>query len=262
MATLVAAAAVLALPAPRAYAGDPCVGVIVDARLLGAGVSTGCAAGDPDTGLDALTRAGFRYAFAPRQPGLVCQIDALPECARTSTTTYWSYWYRPKGSRTWTYATRGAGSRDPEPGSTEAWVWQDGGRRQPPDIALRTLCPQAATASSPPKTPAPTPSRASTTAPRQTARPAGSATATSSTGGSGPRTRTASPTSAAASASVAATVAPSTAASTAASSSPASGTAAAQGGDGPPVGGLLAGVGLIGLLGAAAAATARRRARP
>ena len=104
-------------------------------------VSTGCAKGDPDSGLEALTKAGYSYAFVPRQPGQVCQIDGAPECSRTSTDTYWSYWWRAKGSSRWVYATEGAATHDPAPGATEAWVWQDGGRREPPDIALSTDLP-------------------------------------------------------------------------------------------------------------------------
>ena len=153
VAALVAALAALLLPAagppPATAATKPCVGVIVDARLLGGAVTTGCATGDPDSGLDALTRAGFRYAFVPRQPGLVCQIGGAPACEDTGATTYWSYWHRAKGSSTWTYSTVGAAGYDPEPGSTEAWVWQDGGRRRPPDVALRTICPQAFPTSTP-----------------------------------------------------------------------------------------------------------------
>jgi len=127
-----------------AAAAEGCVGVVVDARLLGGGVRTGCASGDPRSGLDALTRAGFSYTFVPRQPGLVCQVDGLPECSRTTATTYWSYWHRAPGSSRWAYSTEGAASYDPKPGSLEAWVWQDGGRVEPPDVALRTACPQAA----------------------------------------------------------------------------------------------------------------------
>ena len=146
------------LPAPAGAAAKPCVGVIVDARLLGGDVRTGCAVGDPDSGLEALTKAGFGYAFVPRQPGLVCQIDRAPECTDTSTTTYWSYWYRAKGSKTWVYSSAGAASHDPAPGSTEAWVWQEGGRKQPPDIALTTICPQAAAEPTATKTAKKTPS--------------------------------------------------------------------------------------------------------
>ena len=158
---LPSAAGASAVPASvRAAGGTACVGVIVDARLLGGEVRTGCADGDPDSGFEALTRAGFSYAFVPRQPGLVCQVDGLPDCARTGTTTYWSYWHRAKGSARWTYASTGAATFDPAPGSTEAWVWQDGGRREPPDIALATICPQATAAPTPSTRPSRVPSPA------------------------------------------------------------------------------------------------------
>lgn len=154
----VGVALLLALPpvllaAPSATAAEPCVGIVIDARLLGGEVTTACAKGDPDSGLQAMTRAGISYRFLPRQPGLVCQIGGSPDCARTTGTTYWSYWHRAKGSTRWTYSTVGAASHDPAPGSTEGWVWQDGGRRQPPDIALRAICPDAFAAPSVTKAP-------------------------------------------------------------------------------------------------------------
>jgi hypothetical protein len=155
------------LPVP-ATAAKACVGVIVDARLAGGGVSTGCALGDPDSGLDALVDAGYSYAFAPRYPGLVCSINGTPECAKMTTTDYWSYWYREPGSPTWVYSSQGAGAHDPEPGSTEAWVWQEGGRQQPPDIALVTICPQAAEPPSPAPSRTKKPSRTNTPEPTAT----------------------------------------------------------------------------------------------
>lgn len=164
--------------APAAAAVE-CVGVVVDARLLGGGVRTGCASGDPRSGLDALTRAGFSYAFVPRQPGLVCQIDGLPECSRTTATTYWSYWHRAPGSSRWTYSTQGAASFDPKPGSVEAWVWQDGGRVEPPDVALRTACPQAAS-------PAATSSETRSSRPSRTAGPTAAATSPRDRAATGP----------------------------------------------------------------------------
>ena len=195
----------LTLVARPAVAAEPCVGVLVDARLLGGSVSTGCAQGDPDSGLEALTMAGYSYAFVPRQPGLVCQINGDPECSATSTDTYWSYWYRARGSSTWVYASRGAGSHDPAPGSTEAWVWQDGGRRQPPDIALRTICPQvasspaatrAARTSSPPS-PGRTRTASRSPSPRQSSSTEAGAAASGRTSGkpSAGTTTTAAPTS-------------------------------------------------------------------
>ena len=135
--------ALLGPAAPASAASKPCVGVIVDGRLAGGGLRTGCAEGDPDSGLEALTKAGVSYAFVPRQPGQICQLDGLPECSRNSADTYWSYWWRAPGSSRWVYATEGAGSHDPAPGAIEAWVWQEGGRQEPPDIAFGTLCPQA-----------------------------------------------------------------------------------------------------------------------
>jgi hypothetical protein len=163
-------------PAAPAYAATaPCVAVVVDARLAGGPLRTACAKGDPSSGLAALTKAGFSYAFLPQQPGEVCQIDAMPACTRTSTTTYWSYWHRAKGSSHWVYSTEGAATFDPAPGSTEAWVWQEGGKRQPPDLSFRSICP--ATTSSP----SPSPSQPNTATPTATATatPMGATRATS-----------------------------------------------------------------------------------
>ena len=135
--------ATLGPAAPAAAVTKPCVAVLVDGRMAGGSVTTGCATGDPSSGLEALTDAGVSYAFVPRQPGQVCQLDGLPECARTGADTYWSYWWRAKGSTRWVYATQGAGSHDPEPGDTEGWVWQEGGKVRPPGTSFAAICPQA-----------------------------------------------------------------------------------------------------------------------
>ncbi len=267
------------LPAPAGAAAKPCIGVIVDARLLGGDVRTGCAVGDPDSGLEALTKAGFGYAFVPRQPGLVCQIDRAPECTRTTTTTYWSYWYRAKGSQTWVYSSAGAASHDPAPGSTEAWVWQEGGRKAPPDIALTTVCPQAAgepTATrTAKKTPSPTSSarsstRSATTSPSQRATTTSRKAATKKAATKKAAKNTVTPT--------AESTPPATpdktsepSGTTASSSDPDTGTspqstapAAATGAPadpdsgGPPWVGLLVGAGLVAGLGGAALARSRR----
>ena len=272
LAALLAAAAVplVLLPgvlAPSASAAEPCVGVIVDARLLGGGVSTGCAKGDPDSGLDALAAAGFSYAFAPRVPGFVCQIDAAPECSRTGTTTYWSYWYLTKGSRAWVYSSTGAGSHDPAPGSTEAWVWQDGGRREPPDVALETICPQVATARTERTEPSSSPSPARTSRSAAAARPSGRMTnkprpATSAASSSSSSSASAAPTRTAGTGTTDTTTPPAPAPSTAppAGSSRAGGDGdgAGDGPDGTPWAGVVLGSGLVAALGAAALARARR----
>jgi hypothetical protein len=262
-AALCVATAALLLPAPPVTAGEQCVGVVVDARLLGGDVRTGCAKGDPATGLEALADAGFRYAFAPRQPGLVCQVDGVPECADTSTTTYWSYWYRPKGSGSWVYSAKGAGSHDPAPGSTEAWVWQDGGRRSPPDIPLRDICPQVADSGTT-APPAPTPRKTKTSRADSTATAAAPAS---------PRTSARTTTKAARPARPSATATGTAASTTAGSTAPvpptpsnsvtaprttAAASAAPSGGDGPPWLELAVGAGLVAALAAAAVLRSRR----
>lgn len=254
------------LPAPRAAAAEQCVGVVVDARLLGGSVRTGCAKGDPESGLKVLTAAGFSYAFLPRQAGLVCQVDGVPACEETSTTTYWSYWHRAKGSSTWVYSTSGAGSHDPAPGSTEAWVWQDGGRREPPDVAQRTICPPSAGSSSSSPKPSgtgsatrassPKPSPAASTERAAADRTKGSAGRTSSiaplpaTTPSAPRTGPAESSAGTPGTSGPATSSPRT-------TPAASASAAASGGAGQWVG-LAAGAVLVVALGAAAIARSRR----
>lgn len=261
-ATALAGLGLLAGPAAPSAAAEPCVGVVVDARLLGGSVSTGCAKGDPDSGLEALTKAGYGYAFVPRQPGLVCQINGTPECSRTSTDTYWSYWHRAKGSRTWVYASQGAASHDPAPGSTEAWVWQDGGRRQPPDIALRTICPQAA--SSPTKSSSPTPdrTRSATGSPSPerspSTKPGSAASGRTSDKPSADTTTSAAPTGTTASPTTAApsSRAPSTAAASAASD------AGDDGGGSLPWVGVVVGGGLIAVFGGSALARSRRGGGP
>lgn len=146
--------------APASAATD-CVAVLVDFRRLGGEVRTGCAQGDPGNGLQALAKAGFSYTPRPRD-GLICQVDGTPACADTTSSTYWSYWYRSPGSSTWVYANQGAGTHDPRPGSTEAWVWQDGGRKQPPALAASSICPQLKT-SPRPTSAAPQPTKATAT---------------------------------------------------------------------------------------------------
>jgi hypothetical protein len=236
--------------------------MIVDGRLAGGSLRTGCATGDPRSGLAALTGAGFTYAFVPRQPGQVCQIDGLPECSRNGGDTYWSYWHRTKGTHTWVYSGEGAATYDPEPGDTEAWVWQEGGKRPPPDIAFGTLCPQSAADVEPSDPPMPAPTAKKTS----TARPTGS-------GGAEPLPDlTTTPpalkpgrASSTAPDSPAATPTPTTALSTGTTGtseppSPSTSPVAAtdDGGGGPPWAGLAVGAAVVALLGGAAVTRARR----
>jgi hypothetical protein len=168
LATLAVAGVTLVLGflgARPAAASSPCVAVVVDFGQLGGAVQTGCAQGDPATGLQALAKAGFTATPRPRD-GLICEIDARPSCADTTSTTYWSYWYRAPGSSRWVYANEGAGTHNPKPGSTEAWVWQDGGKRPPPNIRADVICSQLAAASPTPKS-----SHTKSTHPQPTNRP-------------------------------------------------------------------------------------------
>jgi hypothetical protein len=167
---VVGAAALLGLlRAVPAHAATDCVAVLVDARQLGGELRTGCAQGNPDNGLQALAKAGFSYTPRPRD-GLICQIDSTPACGDTTSSTYWSYWYRSPGSSSWVYANEGAGTHDPPPGSTEAWVWQDGGRKQPPGVAASTICPQLKASPQPTKT-TQRPTKASASATKKAAAP-------------------------------------------------------------------------------------------
>jgi hypothetical protein len=115
------------VPAP-ASAAERCDGVwvVVDARELGGALTTRCAEGDPPSGLAALEAAGHRYTFVPRVPGMVCTIDQRPDpCNGAPSDAYWSYWHAEEGG-SWTYASRGAGERDPKPGTVEGWAFGAG----------------------------------------------------------------------------------------------------------------------------------------
>lgn len=149
--TLVVGAVATAAPV---RAQDRCDGVwvVVDATALGAGETTRCASGDPGSGLEALTAAGHRYTFVPRQPGLVCTIDRRPDpCNGAPQDAYWSYWHAPAGGD-WTYATRGAGNRDPEPGTVEGWAF---GAGDPPASPPPASAPQPQPEPEPTAAPAP-----------------------------------------------------------------------------------------------------------
>jgi hypothetical protein len=149
-----AGGAVLAPPAWDA-AACPGVAVVVDFRTLGGGAQTGCAPGDPSSGLTTLTGAGFTYSFVPHQLGLVCQINGKPDpCNGAQPTAYWSYWHATPGG-SWIYSNLGAGSYNPVPGAVEGWSF---GAGQPPSIAPpAAVAPPPATTQPPVQQPAPAP---------------------------------------------------------------------------------------------------------
>lgn len=167
-AVLVAGAgAVTAVPAHAAACSEGAgVTVVVDFASLGGGVQTGCAAGDPASGVAALQNAGHEPMRAGSQAGyFVCRIDGKPAsdpCHRGSPAdAYWSYWTgQPGGS--WTYSDTGPADRDPAPGSVEGWAF---GAGKPPSSPP----PRAA---APPPEPQPEPEQEPTEAAQPAAQPA------------------------------------------------------------------------------------------
>jgi hypothetical protein len=164
------AASSLTHTAPAALADTRCEGVwvVVDAAEAGGSTTTRCAPGDPPTGLDALEAAGHRYTFVRPNMPMVCTIDGRPDpCNGAPPDAYWSYWYAEAGG-TWSYSSRGAGSRDPKPGQVEGWAF---GAGEPPRVAPPAAAPPPEPEPSPSPTatsspsPTPSPSRTTTTAP-------------------------------------------------------------------------------------------------
>jgi len=159
------------------------------------------------------------------------------------------------------YATEGAGSHDPEPGAVEAWVWQEGGRQEPPDIAFGTLCPQATkTTSAPTRTAEPEPRPDPTQSEKLTSSVPASTSAKPSAATTSATSR---PVSTSPTSSTSSGPEPSTDPTTdPATTAPApSTTDAADEGDeggGPPLAGLAIGTVLVAVLGGAALARSRR----
>ncbi|MET9626803.1 hypothetical protein ABZX92_05000 [Lentzea sp. NPDC006480] len=126
VAVLALLASSFVVTSPASAASCDGVKVVVDFTALGGGVETGCAPGDPASGLAALTEAGFPYTLVPRQSApMVCTIKQLPNPCRKPTSVYWSYWHATPGG-TWTYSNSGAGSYDPAPGTVEGWSYGTG----------------------------------------------------------------------------------------------------------------------------------------
>jgi hypothetical protein len=172
-------------PPHVAAAAERCDGVwvVVEAAAVGGPNTIRCANGPQSSGFAALEAAGHRYSFVPRVPGMVCTIDSRPDpCNGAPTDAYWSYWHAEAGG-TWTYSTRGAGSRTPPPGSVEGWAFGAGEppRTPPPSNAPQ---PEPTTTSSPSPSPSPSP----TSSPSPTPSPPASPEASSSTSGDGDTT--------------------------------------------------------------------------
>lgn len=107
--------------------------VVVD---FGASRRTGCAPGDPRTGLAALRAAGFETVMVARFPAMVCRINGFPKPSADACvmpplpSRYWSYWHATRGGK-WTYSSGGAATYDPKPGTVEGWAY---GAGKPPRV--------------------------------------------------------------------------------------------------------------------------------
>jgi len=134
--------------------------VTVVVQYLGGGAVTRCTKGDPNTGVEALTSAGFSYTYSPREPGFVCTINGNPGNRDCMKPKYWSYWHASSPTGPWTYSSEGAGTYDPAPGSVEGWRFDCGAA---PGGATKCA------ASSPKPSPKPKPAPAPTPSPRPSA---------------------------------------------------------------------------------------------
>jgi len=100
---------------------------------------TGCAPGDPSSGIKALEGAGFSYMYHPRQPGFVCKINRFPRDGNCMSPKYWSYWHADEAGGSWTYSSEGAQTYDPAPGSAEGWRFDCGAA---PGASTRCTAPK------------------------------------------------------------------------------------------------------------------------
>lgn len=261
----------LALPSGAAQAaacsGTTGVTVVVD---FGSSTTVACTAGDPGSGLQALSMAGFGYQLVANQ-AFVCKINGYPAsqtCQRTPpSTAYWSYWHASRGG-SWQYSSSGAGNYNPPAGSVEGWSFGGGSAPSTP--------PPAAPAPKPSPTPSPSPTSSrprstgtSPSSPRPTSSPrprTSTAVPPTGTAATAPATRTATGSTTTRPTTATTTGTPSTTTDEPTPTGGASGETAASAATQPSSGAgspttLLAGVGLVTLVGAAAAYLALRRRR-
>ncbi len=79
--------------------------------------------GTPASGEEALAQGGMQIRFA--QGRLICSLSGHPEqCPATFTGSYWNYYHGEAGTP-YTYSAQGAASRRPQPGSIEAWCYNE-----------------------------------------------------------------------------------------------------------------------------------------
>ena len=134
--------------------------VTVVVQYLGGAQVTRCTSGDPGTGVEALTSAGFSYQYSPREPGFVCTINGNPGNRDCMKPKYWAYWHASSPGAAWKYSSEGAGTYNPAPGSVEGWRF-DCGAAPGAASTCATSSPKPTPKPSPKPTPKPTPAPSS-----------------------------------------------------------------------------------------------------
>lgn len=281
LARLVAAAGLvlaggLALPGGAAQAaacsGSTGVTVVID---YGSSSTTLCSPGDPSTAGGALQAvAGVNYV-PMYGDGVVCKINGVPSnqtCQRMPpASAYWAFFHASRGG-SWTYSSAGVADYNPAPGSVIGFAFGSGGAPSSPppgaSAPAPTPTPSPSSSSSRPPAPKPTPKPVGTTP----ARPPSSSTSAGSTSVAGTSSAAGSsvtrPAAAPSTTALGSTTAPSPTDGATSGTTPA-GDATSAGGSaaaaqpestdsGSPTT-LLAGLGLVGLVGAGAAYLAIRR---
>ena len=269
----------LALPGGAAQAAacsnTTGVTVVVD---YGSTSSTYCAADASSAGavLDSVTDVAYVPMYGQ---GVVCKINSVPSnqtCQRMPPgSAYWAFFHAPRGG-SWTFSSVGVAEYNPAPGSVIGFAFGSGGApSSAPPAAAPKPAPKPSTKPSPKPSPTPSSSSkpvASTPKPVGTtpARPGSSGTGGTAAGATGPGASTAAgPTATRAGVGSATTALPTATTTDGSPASPSSTDSTGAGADvaaarasSPDTGSpttLLAGLGLVGLVGAGAAYLAVRR---
>lgn len=262
----------LALPGGAAQAaacsGTSGVTVVID---YGSSSSTLCAADATEAGavLDSVAEVAWVPMYGEGK--VVCKINNVPSsqtCQRMPPgSAYWAFFHASRGG-SWIYSSTGVADYNPAPGTVIGFAFGSGGAPSSPPPAPSSSTPKPSpkpspSSSSSSRPPAPTPKPAGTTP----ARPSSSGTSGSTPApGSGASTRPGSPGSATPGAKPSTTTAPGTTTSTTSPGTTSGSTgrgesdsaASATPDSGSPLT-LIAGLGLVGLVGAGAAYLAVRR---
>lgn len=150
----------------QAAACSGSTGVTVIVQFPAGSTTTGCAPGDPSTGAQALTSAGFSVRSVDGR-AFVCQINGQPSsqtCTQTPpTSAYWAYFHAKRGGG-WSFSNEGAYSYNPAPGSVEGWRFGSGAKPSTPPPG-RVAPPKATATPKPVPQPTAKPSSTPTSVP-------------------------------------------------------------------------------------------------